>query len=66
MMTQSASSVLWRRVSHPSYQAPEWTKTPGREMGAVFVVRFEAAANHSSLKATIFEPSGAEMRSVLL
>jgi hypothetical protein len=61
--TQSAGSVLWRRVSHPSYHAPACVKTPGRRIGAVAVIRFEAAANHSSLKERTLEPSGAEMRS---
>lgn len=56
---------LWRRVSHPSYHAPECTNTPGRLMGGVLVSRLDAAANHSSLKDTILEPSGAEMRSVV-
>ena len=32
-------------------------------MGGVGVKRFSAAANHSSLKERIFEPSGAEIKS---
>jgi hypothetical protein len=61
--TQSAGSGLWRRVSHPSYQAPVCTNTPGLRIGGVGVRRFSAAANHSSLKERTFEPRGAEMRS---
>lgn len=61
--TQSAGSRLWRRVSHPSYQAPVCTNTPGLRIGGVGVRRFSAAANHSSLKDRTFEPRGAEMRS---
>ena len=38
-------------------------KTPGLRMGGVGVRRFEAAANHSSEKARMREPRGADMRS---
>lgn len=41
-------------------------KTPGFRTGGVGVMRFSAAANHSSLKETIFEPRGAEMRSEIV
>lgn len=33
-------------------------------MGGVGVMRFSAAANHSSLKESTFDPRGAEMRSI--
>jgi hypothetical protein len=62
--TQSAGSILCRRVSQPSYQAPACVKTPGLRIGGVGVMRFSAAANHSSLKERILDPRGADMRSV--
>jgi hypothetical protein len=61
--TQSNGSELCLRVSHPSYQAPAWVKTPGLRTGGVGVVRFSAAANHSSEHARIREPRGLDIRS---
>jgi hypothetical protein len=38
-------------------------KTPGLRIGGVGVIRFEAEANHSSLKERMVLPRGADMRS---
>lgn len=62
-MTQSYGAGLCRRVSHPSYHAPVGTKTPGRRIGGLGVVRLDAGANHSSEKARTDEERAEEMRS---
>ena len=66
MTTQSNGSGLCLRVSHPSYQAPEYTIFPGCLIGGVGLRRFEASANHSSEMANTLPPSAADTKSVYL
>lgn len=62
-MAWSKGAELWRRVSQPSYQAPVGTKTPGREMGAVGLVRSVTGEKKSSEWARWVLPRAEEMRS---
>ncbi len=56
-MTQSASSVLCLLVSQPSYQAPAGVNLVASLIGRVGLIRFSAAANHSSLNDKTFPPT---------
>ena len=62
-MTKSKGAGLWRRVSQPSYQAPEYTILPGWRIGGAGLRRLEAEANHSSEKERTLPPRAEEMRS---
>lgn len=62
-MTQSKGSVLWRRVSQPSYQAPEKTNLVLSWIAGLGLMRLEASANHSSEQARIWPPRVADVRS---
>lgn len=64
MITQSHSAVLCLRVSQPSYHAPAYVNREASLIGYFGLIKFSAAANHSSENANTFPPNFSPMMSV--